>query len=317
MPMERSRTRFNWRKILLIFAKALVSITLLYLIFRKSSPDEILEIINTIPLSSFFLSVLLTLFSVAVATRRWKLFIPSNPPTGRLFSYYLIGTFFNTVMPGIIGGDAVKAYYLNRDEEDIPGTLASIFFERFLGYVSLIILCIVSYPFIYKYIAGSAIKTIFPAIIIAFFTVTALIFKTDLVGKFKFTSRFHSYLKLYVSQKKQIAIGLGYSLLIQCLYVLSVFILARHLRSDVMIIFVFAFFPVITTLSSLPLSISGVGIREASFVLLFGAIGWEPSVATALSLSWFLTLLVTGLFGLVEFLRIRQERPVKIVMFSH
>jgi uncharacterized membrane protein YbhN (UPF0104 family) len=317
MPFEKPKARFNGRKILLILTKALVSITLLFLIFRKASPEKIFDIVKTIPLSSFFLSVLLILFSVVVATRRWKLFIPSNPPMGRLFSFYLIGTFFNTVMPGIIGGDAVKAYYLNRDEEDIPGTLASIFFERFLGYVSLIILCIVSYPFIYKYIARSPIKLIFPAIIIAFFIVTALIFKTDIVGRFKFSARFHSYLKLYISQKKQIAMGLGYSLLIQCLYVLSVFVLARDLRSDIMIIFVFAFFPVITTLSSLPLSISGVGIREASFVLLFGAIGWEPGLATALSLSWFLSLIITGLFGLIEFLRIRKEKPVNIGMFSH
>ena len=37
----------------------------------------------------------------------------------------------------------------------------------------------------------------------------------------------------------------------------------------------------------IPVSISGFGVREGAFVLLFGLIGVKPEAATAISLSWF------------------------------
>jgi uncharacterized membrane protein YbhN (UPF0104 family) len=304
------------KQALLLLAKAVISGSLLFLVFKKASPENIFSIIKTIPIKSFLISVFLTLLAVITATYRWRLFISSAPAVRKLFSFYLIGTFFNTVLPGIVGGDAVKAYYLNRNIDDLSETLASIFFERFLGYVSLIFLCIAAYPFIYRYMEGTAINILFPFAIIVFLAASFIIFRTNLLNRIKFTTRFYSYLERYVTRKKEVVLGLLFSFFIQCLYVLSVFVLARNLNPDIRVIFIFAFFPIITTLSSMPVSISGIGIREASFVILFGAIGWNSDIATALSLSWFMTLLAAGLFGLVEFIRVKKSTPIDIRTLS-
>jgi uncharacterized membrane protein YbhN (UPF0104 family) len=60
--------------------------------------------------------------------------------------------------------------------------------------------------------------------------------------------------------------------------------------------------------TALPISISGIGIREGAFVLFFGLIGISPGVATAISLSWFLTVVAGNLLGFVEYVRYKREK---------
>ena len=62
--------------------------------------------------------------------------------------------------------------------------------------------------------------------------------------------------------------------------------------------------------SMLPISISGLGVREGAFVLFFGLIGIKPEVATAISLSWFMTISAAGIIGLIEYIRYKKEITV-------
>ncbi|MBI5187538.1 MAG: UPF0104 family protein, partial [Nitrospirae bacterium] len=48
-------------------------------------------------------------------------------------------------------------------------------------------------------------------------------------------------------------------------------------------------------------------VREGAFVLLFGFIGVKPEVATAISLSWFISIATGSLLGLVEYIRHKKE----------
>ncbi len=80
----------------------------------------------------------------------------------KLFSLYLIGAFFNTVLPGLIGGDAVKAFYLYRATGKGSLSLASIFMDRYIGFVMLIIICTIVFPFGYSYFHNSPVFWIFP-----------------------------------------------------------------------------------------------------------------------------------------------------------
>ena len=54
-----------------------------------------------------------------LSTLRWKLLLPEKFKFRKLFSLYMMGSFFGTFLPGIIGGDAVRAYYLNKDAKKI------------------------------------------------------------------------------------------------------------------------------------------------------------------------------------------------------
>ena len=84
---------------------------------------------------AFVAAILLYLLAQFTSTLRWKLLLPRMLGIRKLFSLYMIGSFFNTFLPGLIGGDAVKGFYLYKETGKGSLTLASIFMDRYIGFV--------------------------------------------------------------------------------------------------------------------------------------------------------------------------------------
>ena len=51
-----------------------------------------------------------------------------------------LGQFFNAIVPGTVGGDLVKAYYVSKHTPKKAAVLVSIFFDRLLGLVELAVM---------------------------------------------------------------------------------------------------------------------------------------------------------------------------------
>jgi len=294
------------KKYLLLIVKALVSGTLLFLIIKRSGLANIYSTIKGISPAFFAGSVALYLVSIYISCLRWRLLIVSAPRLRRLFSLYIMGSFFNIMLPGLIGGDAVKAYYLYKETGNLPESMASIFMERYLGFTALFLIGALAWPFAVPYLKDAGLLLwAFPLFLVAFI-IGSIVFFTLKAGKrIKLLSDFYGYFDFY--GRKTLLKGLLYSFLVQALVIFQVFMLSKGFGHDFSILLFFVFIPVITALAVLPISISGLGIREASFVVLFGAVGMGPEGATALSFSWFLSMGTGSLVGLVEYLRIRKR----------
>src|SRR5262249_23956369 len=83
-----------------------------------------------------------------------------------LFSYQMIGLFFNNLTPGALGGDAVKAYYAYRQTGEGRYVLISVLLERFTGLLGLSVLSVAALavglghlesPLVLAAVAGSAL----------------------------------------------------------------------------------------------------------------------------------------------------------------
>ena len=96
---------------------------------------------------------------------------------------------------------------------------------------------------------------------------------------------------------------LALSVVIQFLNFLMVIILAYAMGENIPLTALLVFLPIIITVTTLPISISGLGIREGGFVILLGLIGIKPEVATTLSLAWFFAIFVGSLLGLVAYMK--------------
>jgi len=57
----------------------------------------------------------------------------------RLFSYYLIGQFYNLFLPTSVGGDVVRSYQLGKYSGSQSNALASVFVERYTGVLVLLL----------------------------------------------------------------------------------------------------------------------------------------------------------------------------------
>ncbi len=294
-------------KAILLLAKILVSGGLLYAVISRTGVEKVISAVSEISILSFSLAVSIYIFTIFISTIRWSLLLHEDFRVGRLFSLYFIGSFFNHILPGIIGGDAVKAYYLYRDTGKGASAVASVFMDRYIGFAGLMLVGMTAFPFGFGYFRGSYIELVLPLIALLFAAGSFLVFGLRIGKGFKFLSGFYDYFLLYKERKAVIVKTLLISVVIQTVIVFAVYVISRGLKVDVPLLPLFIFIPVISAIASIPISISGLGVREASFVLLFGFLGVSPAQATAVSFAWFLSVATGSLPGLVEYLRYKKR----------
>ncbi len=304
---------------------------MLYFVLSKAGIDKVFLIMKGMNPLAFISAIFIYIFSLYVSTIRWRLLLPEGFRTGRLFSLYLIGSFFNTFLPGVIGGDAVKAYYLSKElrvtsdelkEQDsgseqnsklnpspithhssLTISIASVFMDRYIGFIALMSVGLIAFPFGFKYFKGSNIGWLLLLIVFSFLMVSLLIFWLRLGKGIRALSDFYDYFHAYKNQRNVIVKTLLLSAIIQIMGIMAVHILTMGLGQHISLLVFFIFIPIIITIATLPISISGIGLREGSFVLLFGFLGITPDMATAISFAWFLSIASGSLLGLVEYIR--------------
>ena len=290
-------------KVALLLLKIVVSALSLYLIFSRSDIGHVYALMKQI--GPFYMSAaaLLYVISQVGSTYRWKLLLPDKFTVRRLFSLYMIGSFFNTFLPGAVGGDFVKAYYLNKDAKKLSLTLASIFMDRYLGFVSLMIIGIVTFPFVSGFMAGSVYQWSMPVIFVSFIVASFLFFGLQLGRRFKTVSEFYDYFVTFSARKSVLVKAVVWSLVIQMIGFSAVALLAFAIGVNIPLYVFLAFLPIIVTITTIPISISGIGLRENGFAILLGLLGVKQEVAIAISLSWFFSTFLGSLPGLVAYIR--------------
>lgn len=280
---------------------------MLYYVLSKAGISRVLTMISNIPLHIFIASVLIYIGCQVISTYRWRLLLMDKYPFWRLFWLYLLGSFFNTFLPGLVGGDAVKAYYLYKESGKGTQAFASVFMDRYLGFASLMIVGIVAYPFGFSYFKGSWIEWTLPLLVLSFFFGSLIVFGFRLGNRFKAMGDFYEYFHTYARNKALIVKIIALSSVIQVVIICAVWMLSRGLGQNLSILPFFIFIPMITTIATLPISIAGIGLREMTFVTFFGFVGLRPEEATALSFAWFLSITAGGLLGVIEYLKIRGK----------
>jgi uncharacterized membrane protein YbhN (UPF0104 family) len=295
-------------RIFSLIIKFAISFALLYIVLSKTGIGQVFSTLKDMSLPIFISAILLYILAQLISTLRWKLLLPGMLGVRKLFSLYMIGAFFNTILPGVIGGDAVKGFYLYKAIGRGSLTLASIFMDRYIGFVVLIAICAIAFPFGYKYLQGSHIEWLLPFVVLSFIIASLLIFGLRLGKRIKILSGFYDYFHSYRNQKKVIIKTTLLSVLIQLSGIFAVYILAIGIGQHIPFLACLIFLPLIILFTTLPISISGLGVREGAFVLFFGLIGVKPEVATAISLSWFVTMTAGSLLGLVEYIKYKKER---------
>ena len=320
------------RYLLLLF-KFAVSGTLFYMLTsRVGGIGALIEKMRLLNPLAFCAAIVLYLFAAYVSTLRWQLLIPRRISTGRLFSMYMIGSFFNTYLPGIVGGDAVKAYYMSRELKGQAGAqalplqaepptrtsrlssehnvlaIASVFMDRYIGFIALLTIGAVAFPFGLTYLEGASgtwpVIWVLPGFFIVFAAVSIAL-KFRLGKNIKFLDRIYGYFELYKAKRGALVLAFLYSLGVQAMGIAAVYVLSVGLALDISFYSLLIFIPIIILISFIPVSISGIGLREGAFVILLGAVGVPARMAMTLSITWFLSVFVAGIWGLIEYLRFK------------
>ena len=307
------------QKAAFLVLKIAVSSALLIFLLSKVGGMTVIE--NAVLLSPvhFATAVALYLFSAYLSSLRWRLLIPYPVGMRRLFSMYMVGSFFNTCLPGIIGGDAVKAYYLSRELKHYsPGTaglfgsgksaiaVASVFMDRYIGLAALLVIGLAVFPAGFDLLRKTPVVWAMPLLFGGFIAASILLFRFRLGERFKFLVAVYDYFNYYFTKRHALMKAFFYSIAIQFSVIVSVYVLAMGMDIDISLLSLIVFLPLIILIAMIPVSISGIGIREGAFVFFLGTMGIPPDKAMTLSILWFLSIVIAGIWGLYVYLRFKH-----------
>lgn len=130
--------------------KLILAASLIAFVINQAGVDKIEEALTNIDRTGWLMGCGLVLVANCLAMIRWHLLMHSvglNTTIGTALRLGFIGVFFNNVVPGLTGGDLVKAIYVTRENPSQRASAAiSVAVDRIIGIVSLAIIAAVVIP---------------------------------------------------------------------------------------------------------------------------------------------------------------------------
>ncbi len=310
------------KKALITLFQLSVTIGLLYWVYHD--PNRRAQMIEALRHAEYrwvFVGLLAYAVVEAAAAFRWHVLLKVQNirlSLPRLAGLFYIGLFYNQFFPGGTGGDIIKSYYLLKETPDKKaGALLAVVFDRFIGLVALVAitatLITVRYDFLSQKpetrnllwllltLLGASIAFLLTTFVISGFKLFHFL-PAHFPGRDKLIEIFAAY-HLYARHWRATLVAFGASILAH-LATFSTFLFAAFaLGVHVPLVDFFAIMPVERTISALPISFAGVGIREKILqIMLHGLCGVSEAKAILIGSLSFLIILVCCLPGAVVYL---------------
>lgn len=264
-----------------------VSAALIVWILRKAPLGEVLDAFRSADFRFVLLALALSPLGYWSSVSRWRLLIRSqggDAPFGFLVRSFLVGVFFNNLLPSTIGGDAVRAYDTSRSGVGRAAAVAIVVVDRFIGLLALMLFAGVGLffsghltdrvPALHGWVAGGAV---------VMGLIAALLFLPSRVP--------------FRVQGKVLAKAFGYSLVLQTLVVLNGWLLAKALHVAIPLPTFFLIVPLAIFVMMLPVSINAIGVRESVWAFFFAAFGVASAKGVAVAWLDYGLVLIQALIG--------------------
>lgn len=312
------------RRRLVFIGKLVVGLGLLAFLITRSDPARLLGRLMEVRVGWLALVLVLPHVGIALSSLKWRLLLRERgirTGFGRLFALYMIGTFFNNFLPTMVGGDVVKAYHLGRESGDHSAVAAATFMERYVGFgalVSLLPLAVLhasiveSWPWIRW--AALAIVGLYASTLAVFLRVGESL--TEFSWEWKPVGRFLSAfrktgrrVRAFRRSLPVVGVALGISLAFYLVTGVASWAAARSVGTEVALWYMIGIIPWVLLGGLLPVSLNGLGITEAGYVLFLGLAGIPTVDAVAMGLVLRGRVFITAILGGVIFLVYGSSGP--------
>jgi uncharacterized protein (TIRG00374 family) len=251
---------------------------------------------------------------IVLSAWRWQRVIEAfgvHVPISRLSTHYFAGQFVGNVLPSTIGGDVVRVSRSAKDVGTTETAFAAVALERLTGFLALPVLCLLGFVIDPNLLESD---TAWVALLVSGIALAALGTILFLAGHPKAAGRFegnenwtrflgavHEGIALLRNDRRQALGVLGTAFVYQISVVVMVGFLSLTLGTGVPFGAVIAFIPAVAMAQVVPISLSGLGIREGMLVLLLTPLGVTNGHAVGLGLAWYATMLLVSLPGAPAF----------------
>lgn len=303
------------KRAVLVGFRFLIAFAILYFLFSRIPLSDVISTLASAKLSYLMFASILTILSYVIAAYRLKCFTSLQGislTALQVFEINLATAFYGLFLPGgNLTGGAIRFYKLSVNDKKIAEAFTSLALDRITATIALclvgIVFWIIHFPSDSEYIVISMAAILFILIISIVITMssktilqvskifdlnTFSLIATSFRKFFDTIDRFRNY------SSSAIAFILGISVISQILGVIVYYILALSLGIEISFFAMGWIRCAVLLVLMIPISISGVGLREVSLLFLLKPFGVQDDKALALSLVIFgVTTVWIGLIG--------------------
>lgn len=300
-----------------------VTLLLFFVLLRSFDWSHLLQTLMSVDIAILLIGMIVGFFGIILSCYQWKSLLDGeniNVGLSKLVNFYFIGIAFNHFLPTGMGGDVIKAYYVNREGGSTAASASAVLMARITGLFGMFIVSIAALiiwhasipqelvrPFLLMVLAACG------AIAFAMLSVTYLpkIFKSKwvkhplLAPVFKIGNAFSTTFRRPRSMSSATLFGV----LFHIETCLNYYIYAEALHLNVQFPYYLVAIPFVTLVAFLPVSINGFGLRESIFVYVFSIIHVPVATSVLLVLLVDLQTLLFGVMGGAIYLAMGSSKP--------
>lgn len=230
----------------------------------------------------------------------------------RYMQLYFEGMFFNLCLPSSIGGDVLKAYWLAPNTAGRVLAACTVLADRAVGVVALSVIGVTALA------ARTGSLSLAATLLLGLGLLAAALVAVSIglriwkwfAGFLRANSRaagLAEKLMPYHDRPEVLRRSVGWGMVVQGLNVLAVAEIGRAMGLGIPLGAYCIAVPTVALLTSLPVSIGGVGVREGGLAWMLASYGVTEELGVTLGLLWFLTSIAGGLLGgTVYFLNLKR-----------
>jgi len=294
-----------------------VSVGLITFLVYRLDLSEVGGHLKGLAVLPLFLAALADFGVIFINSLRWRVLLAARgirASQARLLYYYLVGNFFSAFLPTAVGGDVVRVVGLSAGTDRRADVFASVLVERLLGFFVLLPLGLCAIPFIGRdQVDWGVIVTVW-AIAGLFFLVAFVVMLRPVArqllrildpllrpfGRFKVREKIEHTYEAVVSYKccwPALVKGFLISAVSRLFWITGCYLVARAFSIDIGFPTLLLVVPIVELSRMIPISISGIGVREATFVALLSQFGVDGTLAFTYSVVVYLVFMLFALIG--------------------
>ncbi|MDD4188401.1 MAG: lysylphosphatidylglycerol synthase transmembrane domain-containing protein [Bacilli bacterium] len=300
------------KKIIIILTKTVTAVCLLVYLFSLIQWAIFLDAINSANIFYILISAFMAYVGIYISILKWSVFLKNYGiviSKLKLYSVYLMSSFFNNFLPTTVGGDFYRIISLNKK---IPGKkkeiISSIILERGFGFLSLFLINFLLTPFYYKFLLNKSFLLIQALILIGFTLIIILIFKYNLLirlknrlikKEFAILNKFHNLILSIsnIKNKKTLVYGFLNSIVFCLIIAAARYILFLTFNIQVDFFYILLVSSITQIIGILPISLNSIGVTEGLSVFLFSLVGVPVEISLVVALVGRVSLIVTSSLG--------------------
>jgi uncharacterized protein (TIRG00374 family) len=309
-------------------ARVAVSAAILAVLAWRMDWDQVAAAFRALRWGQWLASLGVLMAAQVLSAIRWRWLarpLGFTEPLRRYVGLYFVGMFFNLLLPTSIGGDAVRAVGLGAGPGRRMAAFLSVLLDRLSGLLVLLALacvaaaaCPVPLPaWVRLSVAATALAAVAGLAVLP--ASTRLLARLEIAGG----GRWHQVLdkvrhlaqslreavELYRRRPRLLVASTALSVLIQASGVVQVALVGRAVGAEVPILVYGVAVPMVALLTLLPVSLNGMGVREAGMILFLRPAGVPAGTAVTVAFLWFCGQTAAGLAGAGAYLFGHFPRP--------